>query len=166
MATVTIRPISNGYYVGGTASGAPTNWECLDELILDSDTTYVYMQAVGYYIMTYKYTQIPYRGYINNVSFCNYARVTGALDASDIYQIIRTYNTNYSYAAGGGLSYALARIDLTENPYTNQKWTWEEVNLVEYGGTATITSNPLSNQLRFSMSYIEITYQPRLTMMV
>jgi len=132
-ATIILRP--NGSGASTELSQYPPegeNWDKVDDKMPDGDSTYVYIiegNALDLYAINDSLINI---GIINSVTIYAYCRKEKG--SPDLYICIRTHETTYEFGPydlkQGYNNYS--RI-LTTNPYTNQPWTWNEINDLQAG---------------------------------
>jgi len=159
--TETLRPNATGTYSQCDRAGAFFNYQCVDEAVADEDATYVYTQFGATELDTYNITNhIQGTGAINSVTVYIRARATSGTHAVEV--AIRTYGTNDfgSYTSPVSTSYTDISAIWTENPYTNNAWTWAEIDALEAGVRHYDLGfgYPLTTQVYVEVDYDDTTY--------
>ena len=135
--TVTLRPDGPGAYTEWDKSGCTANWECVDEITPDEDSTYVYTATTGaqelYSLTDSGLSGLPETAYIKSVSNCFRGRKTTSTGTT-FWPLIRTHDTVFEGGVGGQSEtyYNHCRSHST-NPYTVKRWTIAEVDALQAG---------------------------------
>ena len=133
----TLRPGAAGSETNLTIGGdspAPTNWESVSEEVADDSATIVSVDINDvwkddFYALD---DNVNGSGIVNGVVI--YAR--GIFYTSSPLQLcLKTHGTVYCSAETASVSDDFDNIyyELTTNPFTNNSWTWDEVNNLEVG---------------------------------
>jgi hypothetical protein len=114
-----------------------SNWLCVNELTSDGDATYVKSASDSYITDLYSaQNHSSGSGAIKNVTVwisCRASLVSGS-DIPKARTFIRTHFIDY-FGMNNDLttSYADFSTLYTTNPYTNNTWTWDEIDAMEFG---------------------------------
>ncbi len=114
-----------------------SNWRCVNEVTSDGDATYVKSANNSYITDLYSaQNHSSGSGTIKNVTvwiFCRASGVSGS-NIPKARTAILTHFTNY-FGPTNDLttSYANFSTLYTANPYTNNTWTWDEIDAMEIG---------------------------------
>jgi hypothetical protein len=156
-ATIILRP--NGPGDSTQLYQYPTtgeNWEKVDDGIPDGDATYVYIiedNALDLYAIEDPPINI---GIINSVTIYAYCRKERG--SPDLYICIRTHGTTYEFGPYGlSPGYEYYSSILTTNPYTNQPWTWDEINDLQ-AGVRLDASKGKNWEARCTQLYVVVDY--------
>uniref|UniRef100_A0A6M3JX91 Putative tail protein n=1 Tax=viral metagenome TaxID=1070528 RepID=A0A6M3JX91_9ZZZZ len=160
----TIRPNAAGDKTECVLSGAATNWECVDEVTADEDTTYVHsvIDGVQQNIDLYNLDNIPFTGTINKVTVYVRWRIEGAPGGASYNYIM--VKTNGSESGGSGLaisntSYANVSRELTLNPITAAAWTFTEVQALQ-AGVSIYRDDPWYPTVRVTQVWVVVNITP------
>lgn len=125
-----LRPTADGDIIQNTPFGEATNWECVDDVTPDDDTTYVSGTGVD----VFEVTDAPYPlGIINKIIVTIRVRKTEG-GTRLARQVIRTNGTTYEPDLFEiTSSYADYEWELTTNPNTSAAWTWVEIDALQAG---------------------------------
>jgi len=130
VAELILRPASN-YSVALSRNTGSANYECVDEVISDGDTTYVYQSGITNLVDLYTTSgRSGEAGTINSVTVYAKVRDNGS-HASDACRIqVRVNGTTYQ---GTSLltvtsSYADYSQVWATSPNTSSAWTWTEID--------------------------------------
>lgn len=134
MPQVIIRPNANGSIIQlGRYPSNYQNWQCVADVTPDEDSTYVAGGNWGWATDTYELGDTNPLGTINYIQVWIRCRTT-QLEYGYAKTVARTYNTNYLgsqvYLSTTWADYSTTYYD---NPYTNQPWTWTEINSLQTG---------------------------------
>ena len=163
MATVTLYPNAAGDLTEATPVGEATNWECVDEVVADDDTSYVRVTVSATKRDLYNLPALPSAvGAITNVTVYARVRRTQAATSSAGTHI----KTNGSSYDGGGITFNdQAWYNQSQsydtNPQSGNAWTIDEVNALQ-AGCRLGGNNYLNNQVRCTQVYVVVTYTPAL----
>ena len=128
MATLLLRPNGIGALSEMTAVGATDNWDCVNEVTADNDTTYAELTATGQRdFYTIDTSALPYNAVISSVVVTRVMRATvtgnhsfaGGLRINGIIYWASTGSSNYTnfnWITQNGPTW-------TTNPATGQRWT-------------------------------------------
>ena len=137
MPTVTIRPVANGDVIQQRPNDSATNYENVDEVTADGDTTFNDNPDSTYTTRDDLYQlediSLPEGAVINSVTVYYVARniVSGY---GHSYALIKTHDTVYRGSVHDPPdSYRTYSQVYTTNPYTGNPWTVEEVNALQAG---------------------------------
>lgn len=156
MATVTLRPASNNS-VQHNPIGATNNWECVDDITSDDDTTYVFYtndSATDHY--NAESNTIGASDTINSVTIYAVAKLITARLAE------RSIEMTVSSTVVGGAnpltsSYATYSYTTTTNPTTGVAWTKSNIDSLVFGFR---TTSALSGRGYITQSYVIVDYTP------
>jgi hypothetical protein len=159
MAVETLRPNASGEVINLDAVGG-SNWECVDEAAPDDDATYVYTNNTGFTKDLYNLPASTGSGSINHIKVYFRARGYGSFGGTEGYATIRTHGSDYNGATQSiPTSYTTYSHQWANNPYTNQPWTWSEIDALQIGTVGRQTTAK-GNQYRCTQVYVEIEYTP------
>jgi len=127
-----VFPNANGTTNSWTASSG-NNYECVDETVMDDDSTYVKATAADQ-IDLYSYGDLSEAtGIVYGVQPIVYAKKIDS-DAHTNAIVARTHSTNYVGSANTLTSdYEIFSKIYETNPYTSSQWSIAEVNAAEFG---------------------------------
>jgi len=158
MATVIIRPVSN-YAIQLSCAGATYNWDCVDDVTPDEDTTFVHTDSTSWQRDLYELSDVSFVDTINSVTVWIRCRSTDSSYPVYVRTYIQTYNTEYvgtSYSAP--ISHTNYSTTYTVNPYTKQPWTLSEVNSLRAGVGIQCSSSKYYGYC--TQVYVAIDYTP------
>ena len=125
-------PSANGAENDFTAIGAGTNWQCVDETIMDDDTTYVKSGVVGN-IDDYAMGTVSFTGTIFGVQV-NVTQKKDDVGSRAITPMVRSGGTNYlGTAVTCQTDYLTAQHIFELNPNGNVAWTNTTINAMNAG---------------------------------
>ncbi|RLG47348.1 MAG: hypothetical protein DRN92_03375 [Thermoproteota archaeon] len=147
------------------------NWECVDEVVSDEDSTYVY------------YTDSPYPYGRDTYSLQDHSQGSGIINSVTVYvrckkigtsllvacrPAIRTHSANYPPITSTEDARLLTTSwtnyyrTWTTNPYTGQAWTWSEIDSLEAGVDlhGTSTTQALCTQVWVVVDYTPDFFKP------
>jgi hypothetical protein len=167
MPTAIIRPIGD-YRIQLRKSGAPYNWDCVDDITPDEDTTYVYNDTAYAWRDLYELSDVSFVGPINWIKVWFRCRSGHPDYRGSFWACIETHGQEYGGGPTGGggttwcpgTTYINCFETYTVNPYTRQPWTISEVNSLRAG--VKILWNPnysgggLCTQVYVEINYIDI----------
>ena len=164
--TLTLRPEAAGDEANLSPSGAANNWDCVDEVTSDDDTTYVLSDAKSDTFQTDLYnlpdTTVSGKGKINSVTVHINARAGGNIAQTGAYTRIKT----------NGATHNDSEITLTNtytdyytayptNPQTTNEWTWLEVNNLQAGVALRRSAGTGGNkESRCTQVWVVVDYTP------
>lgn len=162
-----IRPSGAGAYgVEHNASGAATNWDCINETTADDDTTYIYNDKnANYDFDLYSLPNHTFAQHGDQLNVTLYYRVknntrpecNGTGPGTAIAKI-RTYDTNYTLdPLTVPESWTTYNYTWDLNPNTGLEWTWTEIDDLQ-AGIDTVGS--MCTQL-----YINVHYRQSITLL-
>jgi hypothetical protein len=135
---VTIRPNGSGPSSGNGNSGCSSNWQCVDEVTSDGNTSYVYGGI--YYTWTtdtYTATDPSVTGTIDSLKiYARATQVTGDPGDRHMRTVVRTAGTNYFspiFDLAGVTTYTVYSMTYATNPNTGSAWTWANINSIHLG---------------------------------
>jgi len=154
-STEILRPSDNGTFTNWTAVGATNNWECVDEVPSDNDTTYVYIAANDVRDSYNLQAHTTETGTITNVRV--YVRALCALAGKTIRLAVVIGGTAYEAAAAKALttSYADYYDDWAQNPETPDAWTWDAIDALE---VSFMSVKLAGKEARVTTVWLEVTY--------
>jgi len=137
--TEILRPNSSGSYTQCSKQGSSQNYRCVDEVVADDDSTYVYAQGGAVELDTYNIDNCSQgTGIINSVTVHARAQAyySGACDDMRMQIALRTNSTTYygdniTLIGNGGWSNYSANWTL--NPDSGLPWTWLEIDALQAG---------------------------------
>lgn len=140
------------------------HWEKVDEVVSDSDTTYVATSGYTWEEDLYQITNhATGTGSISYVKVYIVVRTTGTPTQASAYAHIKTNGTEYD---GSQLTlttgYAAYSYQWNNNPMTGAPWTWSEIDALQVGagirqGTG---GGPVGNRYtRVTQVYTEVGYR-------
>lgn len=138
--TMNLYPNAAGDLTGLTRypNAGEANWQDVDEVTADDDTTYVYAGAtVASDLYNLQDSAVSF-GTINSVTVYIRAR-SNAGGTSNAYTYIKTNNQPYPGTTNAATSQTVwnnASQVYTTNPQTGFAWTWAEVNALQIGASA------------------------------
>ena len=138
MPPIRVRPDGVGALTELSPIGYANNWQCVDELISDDDSSYVYSSATSLKKDLYTLPSVSHFGTITGIKI--YSIVKSHLTAQEttgVYKIIVSDD-------GGANIYESDDIDLTtsyspysyfytKNPRTGVDWTWADIDNLQIG---------------------------------
>lgn len=129
----TIYPNGTGVYSNFTPQGSGTNWENVDETLLDEDTSYNHSNTIDHKD-SFAFTNLPaITGTIFGVQACLGARKDDA-GVRVVRPLTRIDGTDYEggdqYLAS---SFLFARHLWEQNPDTSAAWTQADIDDAEFG---------------------------------
>jgi hypothetical protein len=151
--TSILRPNGPGTYTEWTTvypSDIP-HWEAVNDVDADGDSSYVETSTQNLRD-TYALNDLPASGIVNRVKVYAVAR---RLSTGASFRImIRTHGNDYfSGSFTPASSYAYYSYSWDRNPYTNDVWTFNEVNSLEVGVQCTGTRG-----VRVTQVYVEVDW--------
>jgi hypothetical protein len=133
--TEILRPNSSGNYTECEPFGDSPNYQCVDEVVSDNDSTYIRTSGGATEQDTYNIpTPSEATGTINSVKVYINSRGTDTGNLHAASTVILTNGANYTgtYTLLP-LTYTVLSTTYTNNPYTNNPWTWDEIEDLEIG---------------------------------
>lgn len=155
-STLTLRPNANGFSSQWTPT-AGSNWENVDDVSPDGDTTRVRTDGVGDRDSYNVTNHTSESSAITQVKV--YSRLyddgnTGMTCRITIYDYTQgTYKNNTAFSPAG--SYADYSYTWTENPWTSSAWTWSDIDNLEIGNEYVSDS---VERIYCTQMYAEVTY--------
>ncbi|MEM3406759.1 MAG: hypothetical protein QXM07_03805, partial [Nitrososphaerota archaeon] len=157
-ATIILRPNGPGdstqlYQFPSTGE----NWDKVNDTTPDRDTTYVFANITNSGSLDlYALQDSPINiGTINSVTIYAYCRKEGG--SPNLYIYIRTHSNNFEYGPFGlAPKYTLYSISYSNNPATNQPWTWDEINNLQAG--IMLSDLEKKSEARCTQLYVVIDY--------
>jgi hypothetical protein len=148
-----LRPNGAGSITNLSPYGMSSNWQCVnDSGDGDGDGTYVYSTSNGWRYDTYQIqNHTSESGTIIKVTI--YIRARGIGGTGRAMTVIRTHNTEYQGTQNTLTnSYIVYSTEYTTNPFTNNAWTWDEIDALEAGVRLRTTSG------RCTQVWIKVEY--------
>jgi len=134
MSVKILRPVADGE-VSAFIIKYPLQgyfFEKVDEEIYD-ESTYLYTQSANFERCLFVLPDGG-EGKINSVSLNAYCRSSAPPTGIWARPVIKTHSTIYTgYARSVGFSYELVSEVWTTNPYTGDRWTWDEMDDIQVG---------------------------------
>jgi hypothetical protein len=158
MAQVICYPNGAGSSTQWTAVGAATNWECVDEVSTDSDTTYVTINSAltnqrDFY--TIDYSGLPVGAVITNVMLA--LRVRRETGSAAFNRLIKANGTSSSDSnTTVGTTYSFVTRSFATNPTTGVAWRYSDMASLEIGCGVTVVG---TNYARITQCYAIIDYK-------
>jgi len=162
--TLILRPESAGDSTELTPIGAPANWDCVDDVTLDGDGTYVYSDSNQFGSDLYNLANTSQTGSIHSVTV--WAKVRGTVAGNNRARtVVKTNGVIYEGAAqDAATGYSDIFTFYDENPQTDDHWTWDEVNLLQ-AGCALKRAGP-GEQTRCTQVWVVVDYADEYTLTV
>jgi len=175
--TLTLRPNGNNDIELTPKPASGTNWQEVDEVAPDWNGTYVFWNSD----MTKKRDlyDIPDHttesGVISSVTIYNYNRSLAG-GTSYHYTYLKTHGTEYDvehFHPNPGTQWTLYSDEYLTNPFTNDAWTWDEIDDLligtgikygnQYGQSTQVYAivrytSIAGPQIRLSQAYVKINY--------
>jgi hypothetical protein len=166
-ATVTIRPNAAGDETNLTPNTG-TNWEAVDEVTSDDDTTYVADDAKSDVYQTDLYNladiTVSGKGKINSVTVYIHARALATPSQPSAHTRIKTNGVAYNGAEITlTTTYTTYSTTYTTNPQSGNEWTWAEINALQAGVglRRALATGALGNRAsRCTQVWVEVDYSP------
>jgi hypothetical protein len=157
--TLILRPNANGDVISqGIKDGTETNYKNVNEETADDDTSYNYTNNTTFQKDLFQLPDPAGGGTINYVKVYFRARGYGTLGGTEGYATIRTYGVDYDGTTQSiPTDYTTYSYQWTNNPNTNQPWTWTEINALQVGTVGRQISS-LGKQYRCTQVYVEVNY--------
>ncbi|MFC1954677.1 LamG-like jellyroll fold domain-containing protein [Chloroflexota bacterium] len=153
--TVTLRPNAAGDATQNTANPSVPNWQNVDEEAVDYYSSYVCTEEdIGWYKDLYNLTDPDLSGMISNVTI--YATWTNVDSYPDAKILVKTHATEYSTTVSGSSGWTLSSKSYTDNPYTNDPWTWDEIDDLQAG--INIQTSEVDGYGYCSQVYVVVNY--------
>ena len=156
MAVETLRPNGAGDITEFIATGAPSGWQCIDEVSSDNDTTYVTGSGGNFVVSDSLYTIEPSSlGSFDNVSSITVrARVKkdGGGDDPTIELAIKKSGDSTEYYP---FPVSVSSASYVTTTYPTFPITREELDDVQIGARIT---NTVSTTVRITQMYVEVNY--------
>jgi uncharacterized delta-60 repeat protein len=155
--TETLRPVGPGNATNWNQSPASgSNWDKVDEVTRDDDTTYVYTSSSVYDLYEVA-DHSTGSGTINSVTIHAWAaRETGIMSGGRT--MLRTQSTNYAGTNTIVNATAPTYEEITEvyanNPNTGTAWSWTQVDAMEIGFARS------AGNMRCTQIYVVVDYTP------
>jgi hypothetical protein len=135
-----MRPDGDGISTECNASGAATNWQCVDEETADDGTTFVYTDDISIYDLDLynlpNHTVKQHGDQINVTLWFVATNNTGCANPTNgvARSAIRTHSTTH-YGAVEAMTGTWVTYNHTWdlNPETGSEWTWDEIDDLEAG---------------------------------
>jgi len=161
--TATPRPGGAGDEANLDVFGATNNWEAVDEVTSDDDTTYVYTTDKDVYTTDlHNLDDVSLSGAINSVTVYIRSRSVDTPTQAGAYTWIKTNGVSYS---GSEITLTTSYADYStvyaDNPQTGSAWTWAEIDALQAGAglRGSKTSGPeLQRESRCTQVWVVIDY--------
>ncbi len=153
-STEILRPNDVGTLTNWTAFGAANNWECVNEVPSDNDTTYVTTSGNNIHDSYNLQDHTTGSGTISNVRV--YARAK-SLTAGKILRLTVVVGGTEDESADITLTdaYVDYYADWAQNPVTSANWTWTEIDALEAGFRNTVAGKV---EHRVTTVWVVVTY--------
>ena len=171
-STETLRPNAAGDSTQFTPYGATYNWQCVDEVTSDGNTTYVYATHGGYgaaatWIDLYNLPDTSLTGTINSVTVYGVAKRFQTAGGS-FYVALKTgggvYYGGSNAVTSTWTSYSNA---WTTNPQAGGAWTWTQINALQIGIKGTVGEywDEVARDVSCTQVYVVVNYtaEPSIT---
>ena len=161
--TATRRPGGAGDEANLTLVGATNNWEAVDEVNSDDDSTYVYTRDKSAYTTDlHNLDDASLSGTINSVTVYIRSRSVDPPTQAGAYTWIKTNGVSYS---GSEITLTTSYADYSTvyatNPQTGSAWTWAEIDALQAGvglrGSST-TGAEAQRESRCTQVWVVIDY--------
>ena len=155
MPQVILRPNGNGVTTTFDAFGQATQWECVNEVVANEDTDYIYdiNSAHGFFTLTDRGIG---EGVINSVTV--YGRFKHITTIGNFR--LRLYNDG-SYGSTGNIATTGSYVTHSNNfgalsLKTSLPWTWAEIDSLQGG----VTLLPVAGEYRCTQTYVVVDFTP------
>ncbi len=151
----TLRPNGNGGTIQWSKSGTGgANWDRVDEVTSDGDTTYVYTSTNGV-VDLYTLTDLPQSGQINFVTVTAVGRAVANAGCNPNCEGELKLRVNGYASPGSGFATSYATVSYTwpTNPGTGLPWTVADVNALQAG----VENVFVTATVRVTQVYVTVT---------
>ncbi len=163
--TATRRPGGAGDEANLDVAGAANNWEAVDEVTPDDDTTYVYTRDKSAYTTDlHNLDDASLSGTISSVTVYIRSRSVATPTQASARTWIKTNSMGYS---GSEITLTTSYADYSTvyatNPQTGSAWTWAEINALQAGVGLRVskTSGPQAQrESRCTQVWVVIDHTP------
>lgn len=151
----------NTYLNNNNLYGDSTAHECVDEAVIDNDSTYIVSPMVGSFQHTvFDVDGLTDIGTINSVTVSAWVRRT-AFTGYYAYVYVTNGVTPYeSTPTSIGTTYMEINRTFVSNPYTSDDWEWSELNDLQVGVRLMSDSYPIWSYTRCTQVYMTVDYDP------
>ena len=149
-------PSSSGTYQTGTATGAATHWQCVNQIPEDGDTTYVLSDGVATDAeanTVQDHTTVGISGTVNSVRGYILCKRDGASSGSLKHRFRSNTTNSDSTAATIAASYIWQSIMFDTDPATAAAWTLGGLDTIQIG----FVENS-ANKSRMTASYVFVDF--------
>jgi hypothetical protein len=153
--TLILRPNGDGHVIHWSRQSCSANWDCLDELNSDGDSTYVTENRVNRFDF-YNFEDASESGSILNVTVYVYARESSSDDDIRLCVFADGYCGNEKELTD---SYILVSETWASDP-RDGNWNWSDINDLE-AGFRYKKDGSKSNDVRVTQLYVVIEYDPQ-----
>lgn len=152
--TETLRPNAAGSSAYLSRSGCTSNYQCVDEVTSDVDSTYVYAASTsGGPHDTYNLDNHAGSGTIKSVTV--YIVISKTSGTPYGRTKLLTHNTiYYGSTLSVPASYTTYSTTYTNNPYTGAAWTWDEIDALQAGVHFYGTGSAKCTQVYVIVNYV------------
>lgn len=152
--SVLMNTASNGSNTSGTAHGAATLWQCLNQVPPDGDTTYVDLLLAGQ-SYTANMTASGVIGTINTVKAFTVVRDITTLTGSPSQTIVSGATTQSTTSVSlSGTAYQFQGQILDTDPNTSSTWTTSNLDALQCGFTESVAGS------RWTAAFVAVDYLP------
>ena len=166
MASIILRPNANGDVNNGEQY--PTSgehWDKVDEVTADGDTTYLSTptNSGSNREERFEIENATQSGVIDSVKVYVRAKTLSTSYPGTLYIAVKTHEKKYTQNVSDDLTGAYKTLShtWTVNPYTNQPWTWEEVNnlLIGFDFRSGVSEENKYHPIFVTQVYVEVNYR-------
>jgi len=154
--TDTLRPTGAGTTTQLATDGCTSNWECVDDITSDDNSTYVRSSGTSYGTDTYL-TGDPVDTSCTITSVTVYIRARKFVKDAYAKVVLRTHSTEYMGSEETlTSSFAEYSKQWTVNPNTSGTWTWSEIQDMEVG--VSLRSTKATHPARCTQVWVVVEY--------
>ncbi|MDH3890255.1 MAG: prepilin-type N-terminal cleavage/methylation domain-containing protein [candidate division Zixibacteria bacterium] len=154
--SMALRPVAAGSAAELQTSGCGSNYQCVDEVVSDSNVTYVESNSLTYLRDIYAITD-PSDTSCSISSITVYMRARRFVKDAHAQIVMRTNGTDYNGAEETLTDDFLDHSQLwVANPFTGVAWTWTELIDLEIG--AQLKTSKATHPARCTQMWVEVAY--------